>query len=74
MQLTVIIQHGEDGWLTGQIEQLPAVITQGRTMEELKFMLQDALALYLETQQELTARSYQGQTFTRESFGELNAA
>ena len=74
MQLTVIIQEGKDGWLTGQIEQLPAVISQGRTMEELNFMLQDALTLYLETQQELTARNYQGQQFTRTEFGTLRAA
>lgn len=74
MQLTVIIQQGEDGWLTGQIEQIPAVITQGRTMEELKFMLQDALELYLETQQELTARGYEGKQFTRTEFGFLAAA
>ena len=47
MQLTVIIQEGKDGWLTGQVEQLPAVISQGRTVEELNFMLQDALTLYL---------------------------
>ena len=74
MQLTVIIQQGEDGWLTGQIEQIPAVITQGRTMKELKFMLQDALEFYLETQQELTARNYEGQEFTRTDFGTLQAA
>lgn len=74
MQLTVIIQQGEDGWITGQIEQIPAVISQGRTMAELKFMLRDALNFYLETQQLLTAKEYQGQTFSRENFGELIAA
>lgn len=74
MKLTVIIQQGNDGWITGQIEQIPAVITQGRTMEELKFMLQDALNLYLETQQELTARQYEGQQFSRQDFGFLEAA
>ncbi len=74
MELTIIIQHGEDGWITGQLEQIPAIITQGRTMDELKFMLQDALALYLEVQQERTAKAYQGQDFSREIFGQLNAA
>jgi len=43
-------------------------------MEELKFMLRDALTLYLETQQETTAKAYQGQSFSRENFGQLNAA
>ena len=74
MELTVIIQQGEDGWITGQIEQIPAVISQGRTREELKFMLRDALTFYLETQQQMTAEAYQGQAFSRENFGQLNAA
>lgn len=74
MQLTIIIQQGEDGWITGQLEQLPAVISQGRTMEELKFMLQDALELYLDVQREQTAQAYQGQEFSRETFGHLEAA
>lgn len=43
-------------------------------MVELKFMLRDALAFYLETQQEMTAQSYQGQAFSQENFGQLNAA
>jgi len=74
MKLTVIIQQSPDGWLVGQIEQIPGVITQGRTIEELKFMLQDALELYLEVQQELTARDYEGQSFERADFGFLQAA
>ena len=40
----------------------------------LEQKLQDALALYLETQQERTAKSYQGTDFSRETFGQLNAA
>ena len=43
-------------------------------MEELKFMLRDALTFYLETQQQMTAEAYQGQAFSRENFGQLNAA
>ncbi len=45
-----IIEKGENGWLVGQIEEIPAVLSQGRTVEELKTNLIDALYLYLEAQ------------------------
>jgi predicted RNase H-like HicB family nuclease len=49
MNLTTIIEDGENGWYVGQIEEIPAAIAQGRTIEELKFNLLDALQLILET-------------------------
>jgi predicted RNase H-like HicB family nuclease len=51
MKLTAIIEHGENGWLVGQIEELPAVMSQGKKMEELKANLIDAMHLYLENWQ-----------------------
>ena len=50
MNLTVIIEEGENGWYVGQIEEIPAVIAQGRTIEALEANLLDALQLVLETQ------------------------
>jgi predicted RNase H-like HicB family nuclease len=50
MKFTAVIETGESGWLVGQIEELPAVMSQGRSTEELKKNLIDALHLYLETQ------------------------
>ena len=66
MNFTAIIQEGENGWLVGQLEELPAVIEQGKTMEELKANLLSALQFYLQTQRELTQQDYAGQTVTRE--------
>ena len=60
MQLTAVIEEGENGWLVGQIEEVPAVISQGRTIEEVKANL-------LETQRELTERDYVGRTVIRET-------
>jgi predicted RNase H-like HicB family nuclease len=51
MHLTAIIEKGENGWYVGEIEEVPAVIAQGRTIEELKINLLDALQLVLETQE-----------------------
>jgi predicted RNase H-like HicB family nuclease len=31
MKFTAIIEEGENGWLVGQIEEIPAVISQGKT-------------------------------------------
>jgi predicted RNase H-like HicB family nuclease len=52
MELLIKIEAGENGWLVGQIEEIPAVMSQGRTAEELKANLIDALDLYLEVQKD----------------------
>jgi predicted RNase H-like HicB family nuclease len=41
------LKKGENGWLVGQIEEVPAAISQGETIEELKTNLLDALKLVL---------------------------
>jgi predicted RNase H-like HicB family nuclease len=53
MKLTTVVEKGENGWYVGQIKEIPAVISQGRTIEELKYNLLDALLLVLETQESL---------------------
>jgi predicted RNase H-like HicB family nuclease len=50
---TAILTHcDEDGWWTATCAEVPAAITQGRTVEEAKENLKDAIALVLETQRE----------------------
>ena len=49
MEYTIRIkQDTKSGWLTGQCEQLPEAITQGKDLEELMFMMEDAIKLVLE--------------------------
>jgi len=48
MKLTLVIKNGQNGFLIGQLKELPAVFTQGLTVEEVKENIMDALALYLE--------------------------
>ena len=48
MKLTLIVKKGKNGYLIGQIKELPAVFTQGLTVEELKENIADALEMYLE--------------------------
>jgi len=50
MKLTIVISKGEDFFI-GTIKEIPAVLTQGKTIEETKENVKDALELYLEDMQ-----------------------
>ncbi|ASU33425.1 type II toxin-antitoxin system HicB family antitoxin [Mucilaginibacter xinganensis] len=60
MKFTAIIEQGESGWFVGQIEEVPAAISQGETIDELKSNLLDALRLILDTNKEITEKEYFG--------------
>jgi predicted RNase H-like HicB family nuclease len=60
MKFTAVIEQGESGWFVGQIEEVPAAISQGETMEELRANLLDALKLILDTNKEITEKEYSG--------------
>jgi predicted RNase H-like HicB family nuclease len=66
MKFTAIIEKGENGWFVGQVEELPAAISQGKTIEELKENLIDALKLLLDTNKEITEREYSGRITIKE--------
>jgi predicted RNase H-like HicB family nuclease len=65
INFTAIIEKSEDGWYVGQLEELPEVISQGKTIQELKQNLQDALELIITHQRETTLSLYQGKKFIR---------
>ena len=49
MEFTIRIkQNPQSGWLIGQCEEIPEAITQGKDMDELMFMMEDAIVLSLE--------------------------
>ncbi|MFN3849543.1 MAG: type II toxin-antitoxin system HicB family antitoxin [Spirosomataceae bacterium] len=47
MKLTLLITKGSE-YLIGTIKEIPAVLTQGSTIDEVKENIMDALELYLE--------------------------
>lgn len=51
MKLTIIISKGEEFYI-GAIKEIPAVITQGTTIEEARANVLDALEFYLEDMQQ----------------------
>jgi len=58
-ELNILIQHDvKGGWYVGQIEEFPAAISQGKTIDELKENLIDALKLLLKTQKETLGKEY----------------
>ena len=48
MTLTLVIKKGKNGFLIGQLKELPAVFTQGLTIDEVKENIVDSLDMYLE--------------------------
>ena len=51
MKLTLVISKGEEFYI-GTIKEIPALITQGKTIDEARENVMDALALYLENMKE----------------------
>ncbi len=58
MKYNAIIEPGENGWLIGQIKEIPAAITQGENFEELKRNLLDALNLILDLNEEVSEKDF----------------
>ena len=65
IDFTAIIEKSDDGWYVGQLEELPEVISQGKTLQELKQNLQDALDLVISNARETTLSLYEGKKFIR---------
>ena len=52
MILTLVVKKGKDGYLIGQLKEIPEVFTQGLTLEEVKENIMDSLEMYLEDMRE----------------------
>jgi len=46
MEFTARIEKSKDGWYVGQVEEVPAAISQGKTTDELNSNLLDALQMF----------------------------
>ena len=62
----MLIEKGLDGWYVGQIQEIPGVLTQGKTIQETKENLVDALDLYLTSQRDERAGEFKGRKLIRE--------
>ena len=56
MKLTAVFEPAKEGGYTCFVEEIPAAISQGETLEEAKANLRDALRLVLDCQRELAEK------------------
>ena len=71
MEYTAIIKEIEDGWYMGQCEQVLGAMTQGRTIDEVKENLKEAIALILEDEKEDFRKAHRGEKFFRRKIAVL---
>lgn len=55
-----------DNWYIGYIEEIPGVNTQGKTIEEVRINLKEALELILISNRELAERNIIGKNIIKE--------
>ena len=67
MRLTAVFQKFPEGY-SAFIEELPGANTQGKTLEEARNNLSEAVELVLETNRQLAKESMKGQNIIRENF------
>lgn len=64
---TAIFERGEDGWWVASCLEMPEAITQGKTIEETRENLKDAIQLLLEVRCEDAERKLEGRDVIRET-------
>ena len=57
MKITAVFEPAKEGGYTCFVEEVPAAISQGETLEQAKANLLDALKLVLECQRELAEQN-----------------
>ncbi len=67
MKFTAVFVKGPVGY-AAFVEELPGANSQGRTLEEARENLKEAVALMLEANRELSHEATQGAEVIRESF------
>ena len=62
---TAVFEQEGDWWM-GSVEELPGANTQGRTLDEARENLKEAVRLVVEANRELARREAQGRSVVRE--------
>jgi predicted RNase H-like HicB family nuclease len=64
---TAIFEQGDDGWIVATCPEVPGAITQGRTIDEAREMLRDAIHEMLEVMREDAEKELEGRDVVREA-------
>lgn len=66
-KFTAIFERGDDGWIVATCPEVPGAITQGRTVEEAREMLKDAIREMLVVMREDADKELEGREVVRET-------
>jgi predicted RNase H-like HicB family nuclease len=58
---TVVYQRVEDGWFMATVAELPGAVTQGRTLDEAREMIKEAVELLIESYRENAKKDASGE-------------
>ena len=64
-KFTAVFEQDDDWWI-GYVEELPGANTQGRTLEEVRENLRDAVQVIIQANRELARRESSGHNVVRE--------
>jgi predicted RNase H-like HicB family nuclease len=64
-KFTAVYEKVDDWWI-GYVEELPGANSQGRTKDEVKENLKEAVQLIIETNRELARREFKGKNVIEE--------
>jgi predicted RNase H-like HicB family nuclease len=70
-KFTAVFEKEGDWWI-GYIEELPGANTQGRTLEEARENLKEAVTLVIEANREITKQEIEGKDVIREEISVAN--
>ena len=70
-QLTAVFQEVPEGYI-GFVEELPGANTQGRTLEEARANLQEAVQLVLESNRALAKETLRNKNVIREPLASIS--
>ena len=60
-EYTVVYQPIEDGWFMASVPELPGAVTQGRTLDEAREMIKEAVELLIESYRANAKKDASGQ-------------
>ena len=67
MNYTISIQKNKNGWLTGQCEQIPEAISEGKDMDHLMRNMYEAIAEALEIRKDEYLANHNGEDIIRKT-------
>ena len=65
MNYTISIQENKNGWLTGQCEQIPEAISEGKDMDHLMKNMYEAITEAMEIRKDEYLANHNGEDIIR---------